>query len=95
MEGLRVQTLRDIEIIAVDNGSVDATRLIFDVQARLDPRVRVLPADPEGIVPALSVGIAAARSPMIERAPRMTLAHDADAKHVRFCHCLGVPPRST
>ena len=42
IESLRNQTLKDIEIILVDDGSPDRCPEICDEYARLDPRIRVI-----------------------------------------------------
>ena len=49
----------ELEIIAVDDGSTDESRAI--VEARGDPRARVLPSRGRGIVAALETARAAAR----------------------------------
>lgn len=41
LDSLQVQTLRDIEVIVVDDGSSDATVRIAEAHARSDPRISV------------------------------------------------------
>jgi glycosyltransferase involved in cell wall biosynthesis len=67
MESLSLQTFQDHEVLAVDDGSGDATPDLLRDWARRDPRVRVLPSQGRGLVPALSTGVAAARGPLLAR----------------------------
>lgn len=60
------QTFRDWELVALDDGSKDATRFILIEMAQLDPRIRVLRTK-SGIAGALNAGIAAAASEFIAR----------------------------
>lgn len=60
------QTLRDWELVALDDGSKDATRFILIEMAQLDPRIRVLRTK-SGIAGALNAGIAAATGEFIAR----------------------------
>lgn len=64
---LVAQTLSDFEVIAVDDGSTDATPELLASWADRDPRVRVLAQDPEGIVAALEHARAHARSRYVAR----------------------------
>jgi glycosyltransferase involved in cell wall biosynthesis len=61
------QTFDDFELIAVDDGSTDASlRLLHQIAAR-DGRVRILSRAQTGIVGALNDGIAVARADLIAR----------------------------
>jgi glycosyltransferase involved in cell wall biosynthesis len=64
---LRAQTLRDHEVVAVDDGSTDGSLGLLQAFAREDPRVRVLESSPRGLVSALNAGLAAARAPLVAR----------------------------
>ncbi len=64
---LGAQTLREHEVIAVDDGSTDASLALLQARARADPRVRVLPSAARGLVGALNLGLAAARAPLVAR----------------------------
>ena len=55
------QTLREIEIICVDDGSTDASGEILQSLAERDPRVRVIHQENRGAGPARNAGLAAAR----------------------------------
>ncbi|WP_072393084.1 glycosyltransferase [Hyphomicrobium sp. CS1GBMeth3] len=58
----RNQTLRDVEMIVIDDASSDASREIADAAARADGRIRVLPlATRSGPGAARNAGLSAAR----------------------------------
>jgi glycosyltransferase involved in cell wall biosynthesis len=61
------QTRTDFELVAVDDGSTDDTRLRLETWARRDPRVIVLPRPHGGLVDALQSGLAACRAPLVAR----------------------------
>ena len=67
LESLQNQTLRSIEIIAVDDGSTDQTLEILEGAAGEDPRVHVLAREHAGIIPALNAGLQKCRAPFIAR----------------------------
>ena len=57
---IQQQTLRDIEIILVDDGSTDGSGAICDALAEKDPRVRVIHQPNRGLGPARNAGLDAA-----------------------------------
>lgn len=61
------QTWGDIELVAVNDGSTDATRVALESWARRDRRVRVIDGPAEGLVAALNAGLEAARAPVVAR----------------------------
>ena len=61
------QTLRDWELIAVDDGSQDGTPGVLADHAARDRRIRIIRQDALGLVAALNRGIAEAASPYIAR----------------------------
>lgn len=69
------QSLADWELVAVDDGSTDATPLILAEAARRDPRVRVVPSPGRGLVPALNAGLAECRAPLVARMDGDDIAH--------------------
>jgi glycosyltransferase involved in cell wall biosynthesis len=67
MDGILAQSWREWELIAVDDGSVDATPEMLASLACGDSRVRVISTPPQGIVAALQTGCAAAAGDWIAR----------------------------
>lgn len=61
------QTLGDIELIAVNDGSTDGTPGIIQAMAKADPRVRVIDQANQGVCVASNNAIRAARSNLIAR----------------------------
>jgi glycosyltransferase involved in cell wall biosynthesis len=61
------QTFRDLELLAVDAGSTDATGDILASLAASDARVRIIRPGGRGLVEALNAGIAAATGTYIAR----------------------------
>jgi glycosyltransferase involved in cell wall biosynthesis len=59
------QTLRDIEIICVDDGSTGAESEILDYYAELDKRVKVVKLEHKGVSVARNVGMQLATAPYI------------------------------
>ncbi|HUF76073.1 MAG TPA: glycosyltransferase [Longimicrobiales bacterium] len=64
---LEDQTLADFEVVAVDDGSTDATAELLAAWARRDRRVRVVRQPPAGIVAALERARSEARAPWLAR----------------------------
>jgi hypothetical protein len=67
IESLRRQTLRDIRILVVDDGSADATPAILAGLAVADPRIEVLRRPRGGIVAALNTGLARCTAAFVAR----------------------------
>ncbi len=61
------QRFADWECLVVDDGSRDETRSIAFALERTDPRLRVLPGPPAGLVCALHRGLRAARGALVAR----------------------------
>jgi len=75
LESLFRQTLKSWELVAVDDGSDDATPSILARAARRDPRVRVLRPAQRGLVVALNAGLAACRAPLTARMDADDISH--------------------
>jgi len=67
VESLLAQTDPAWQLIAVDDGSTDASPAVLSDLARRDARVRVLCGERRGLVPALEAGLAAAKGSLIAR----------------------------
>ena len=67
LDSIAAQTFADWELIAVDDGSTDASAALLGAWAARDARVRVITAAHRGIAAALNAGLAAARGPRIAR----------------------------
>ena len=61
------QTLAELEVLAVEDGSTDGTRAVLERLSREDARVRVLPQDARGLVAALQHGLTRARGTYLAR----------------------------
>jgi glycosyltransferase involved in cell wall biosynthesis len=61
LDSLQAQTLGDLEIVAVDDGSTDSTAEMLRRRQVEDPRVRPVLAPHEGLVAALNRGLTACR----------------------------------
>jgi glycosyltransferase involved in cell wall biosynthesis len=75
LDSLQRQTLQDIEIVAVDDGSSDATPAILAERAAADPRLKPLTAAHAGIVAALNAGLERCASPLVARMDADDRAH--------------------
>ena len=75
LESLSRQTLEDFEVIAVDDGSTDATSSILQEWADVDERIHLIGQAHSGIVTALNAGMQACQSPLIARMDADDLAH--------------------
>lgn len=69
------QTLRDIEVVVVDDGSTDATAAILEEAACRDPRVRVIHTPQRGIISALNTGIERCSADLIARMDADDICH--------------------
>ena len=67
LESLSAQTLSELEVVVVDDGSTDASPAIAAEHARADSRFRVLRQEPAGMVAAPEHARAEARAPLLAR----------------------------
>jgi glycosyltransferase involved in cell wall biosynthesis len=67
VDSVLAQSETDWELVAVDDGSTDASPRILRDYAAAHPRVRVVAAERGGLVPALNAGLAAARGGVVAR----------------------------
>ncbi|GAB4532528.1 MAG: glycosyltransferase [Anaerolineales bacterium] len=85
LESLALQTFRDFEIVAVDDGSTDATAEILTRWLGCGLPLRVFRTPHRGLVPALQDGLAACRAPLVARMDADDRAHpDRFAAQVDF-----------
>lgn len=75
LRSIAAQTLREWELVVVDDGSTDRTAPILAEAARRDPRIRVLTSEGRGLVPALNAALAAARAPLLARMDGDDVSH--------------------
>lgn len=75
LDSILRQTLMEIELVAVDDGSTDNTPAILDAYASRDPRVKLVHSDHRGIVVALNAGIAQCQAPFIARMDADDISH--------------------
>lgn len=67
VESLLAGTLRELRILAVDDGSTDGTRGVLEGLAARDSRVEVLDGQGRGLVAALQLALSQATSPYVAR----------------------------
>jgi glycosyltransferase involved in cell wall biosynthesis len=65
IESILNQTLRNFELIIVDDGSTDTTAQIIADYAARDPRIKAIQGAHRGVSAALNLGLAEARAPWI------------------------------
>lgn len=87
IESTLQNTLKSIELIAVDDGSEDDTRSRLRAWAHRDPRIRPLLRGHEGLIGALNAGLEVAKAPLIARMDADDRCHpdrlQEQVKHLR------------
>jgi glycosyltransferase involved in cell wall biosynthesis len=67
LESIASQSLRDFELLAVDDGSTDASVAIVESFRRSLPSLTIITPRERGLVPALNAGLSAARGELVAR----------------------------
>jgi glycosyltransferase involved in cell wall biosynthesis len=67
VESILGQTLSELELIVVDDGSIDASAEILSALRRRDNRLRVMQQRPDGLVAVLNQALALAQAPLVAR----------------------------
>ncbi|HSL17172.1 MAG TPA: glycosyltransferase [Methylomirabilota bacterium] len=75
LASLARQTLADLEVVAVDDGSTDGSGAVLDAWAARDRRFRILHRPAAGIVPALLEGFQHCRAPLVARMDADDVSH--------------------
>jgi len=75
LASLARQSLTDFEVVAVNDGSTDASHAILDRWAAEDHRFRVIHQQPLGLIPALNRGLDACHAPFVARMDADDISH--------------------
>ena len=75
LQTLQAQTMDDFEVVAVDDGSTDATRQILTNWQKSFPSLRLISAPHRGLIPALNEGLGLCRGALVARMDADDLAH--------------------
>jgi glycosyltransferase involved in cell wall biosynthesis len=75
LDSLRAQTLQEIEVVAVDDGSDDDSLLILENRRRDFPQLSPVPIDHSGLIDALNRGVEHCRGQFIARMDADDLCH--------------------
>lgn len=75
LESVLGGTLRDLELVAVDDGSTDGSPAILAEMARRDRRLRVITIPHRGITTALVTALEAAEAPLVARMDADDISH--------------------
>nr|WP_302167715.1 glycosyltransferase [uncultured Schaedlerella sp.] len=65
LDSVQNQTLRDMEIICIDDGSTDSSGAILDRYASQDPRFKIIHKKNEGYGKSMNIGIGLATAPYV------------------------------
>ena len=67
LDDILFQTLAEIELVIVDDGSTDTTAKVLKEASKRDPRIRLIHTKPNGIISALNTGLAECNGQYIAR----------------------------
>ena len=67
LDDILFQTLAEIELVIVDDGSTDTTAKVLKEASKRDPRIRVINTNHNGIISALNTGLAECNGQYIAR----------------------------
>ncbi len=67
VESILIQSFRDFELIMIDDGSTDGSRVLLEEFARSDSRVRLISRENRGIVATLNEALAMAQGEYLAR----------------------------
>ncbi len=85
LESVCTQTMRDLRVLAVDDGSTDGTADLLARMAARDPRIVVLTRPNGGVVDALNTALAHATAPFVARQDADDLSYpERFAKQLAF-----------
>lgn len=85
ISGIRMQTFRDFEVVAVNDGSADDTAGVLERWAERDVRVRVVHLERVGLPVALQTGAGLCRGALLARADADDVSHPRRfAEQVRY-----------
>jgi glycosyltransferase involved in cell wall biosynthesis len=85
LASMQAQTFADFELIAIDDGSTDASSHILQELAGRDSRFRIVRQDNQGIVASLNRALGLARAPLVARMDADDLSRpDRLARQVAF-----------
>jgi glycosyltransferase involved in cell wall biosynthesis len=90
VNSIRHQTMRNIRIIVVDDGSIDLTPQILAELAREDPRILVVNKPNGGIVEALNLGLRHCRAEFVARFDADDIAYN-HRLDIQVAYLLGHP----
>lgn len=75
LASIQEQTLENISIVVVDDGSTDDTGEVLISIARTEPRLRIVSASGTGVVNALNTGLALCSAPLLARQDADDISH--------------------
>lgn len=90
IDSLLVQSFRDFELIAVNDGSTDGSAGLLDKYAAADPRVRVMHQENQGVSVSCNAAIDAGRGIYVARMDADDLAHPQRFEK-QIAHMDGAP----